>query len=193
MLVNFVRTGERRYAVEVTPDGAGPRRKDPAPGFDPEIPHDLVHYVVEAELGLQGALYGRMAEGGGDFVAARPDDRDPRARSRERRRQLRRDAHLRDRDHVGGSDMERAERLAGVVDVLWRRRHGQRPDGEVGVRGPEVEPADREDVERVLARLDEAAALWRTIQVGEALEVRWPSVDFVVSPSSAAARSGHDR
>ena len=32
--------------------GEPPRAMDPAPAYDENIPHDLVHYVVEAELGL---------------------------------------------------------------------------------------------------------------------------------------------
>jgi len=58
--VEFKRTGERRYAGA----GHGPKVMDPAPGFDALLPHDLLHYAVEVELGLDGAIFGQLAAGG---------------------------------------------------------------------------------------------------------------------------------
>ena len=52
----FRRTGERRYAVAVQLPGYPTQALDQAPGFDPDIPHDLVHYLVEAELGLESGV-----------------------------------------------------------------------------------------------------------------------------------------
>ena len=46
MDVIFRRTGERRYAVVLSIAVLAPQVMDPAPGFDPHIPPDLVHYVV---------------------------------------------------------------------------------------------------------------------------------------------------
>src|SRR3546814_20442724 len=37
---------------------------DPAPGFDPDLPHDMVHFVVEAALGLKMGVFGQIAAGG---------------------------------------------------------------------------------------------------------------------------------
>jgi hypothetical protein len=65
MQVSFKRTGSRRYAVIVSDTGKPTVAADPAPGYDDDIPHDLVHYVVEAELRLQNAVYGRAARGAG--------------------------------------------------------------------------------------------------------------------------------
>lgn len=70
MEVIFRRTGARQYAVIVAAPGRAPQTMAPAPGFDEHIPHDLVHYVVEAELGLQSGVFGRAAAGGGTFYAA---------------------------------------------------------------------------------------------------------------------------
>ena len=56
MDVVFRRTGARRYAVNVHVTGRPLQVMDPAPGFDDHIPHDLVHYVVEAELRLFAGL-----------------------------------------------------------------------------------------------------------------------------------------
>lgn len=61
MQVIFRRIGERRYAVIVEVPGEAAQTMSPAPGFDQHIPHDLVHYVVEAELGLEAGVFGRAA------------------------------------------------------------------------------------------------------------------------------------
>lgn len=54
MKVTFVKKGSRRYAVEV--------RRDRYPdlwcgsiGYDDELPHDLLHFVGEAESASTGA------------------------------------------------------------------------------------------------------------------------------------------
>lgn len=182
MRVDFVRSGERRYGVLVTLPGGERLGKDPAPGFDPRIPHDLVHYVLEAELGLEGGLYGRLARGGGqlveDFVGS------PRERARARRRQLRQERALRAADHAGSNDMERSERLAAAVDVGWRRRHGQRPDPvRTEPSGPDGE--DVAAVGRVLDRLDVVATAWAALPVGGRLTFTWPDpvpTGFVSGP-----------
>jgi hypothetical protein len=63
MKVTFVKKGARRYAVEV--------RRERYPdlwcgsiGYDDFLPHDLLHFVGEAELGLDGAVFGDLAAGG---------------------------------------------------------------------------------------------------------------------------------
>jgi hypothetical protein len=37
---------------------------DPAPGYDPRLPHDMAHFVVENELGITGGVFGQLAQGG---------------------------------------------------------------------------------------------------------------------------------
>lgn len=63
MKVTFVKKGARGYAVEV--------RRDRYPdlwcgsiGYDDFLPHDLLHFVAEAEFGLDGAVFGDLAAGG---------------------------------------------------------------------------------------------------------------------------------
>src|SRR4051794_19524977 len=113
MDVTFKRTGERRYAVIMELPGQASRWMDPAAGYDGYIPHDMVHYLVEAELGLGSGVFGRSAKGGGSFRAGAEDDRDHRRRQRERRKQRKREDGLRRKDHQGDGDMARSERLAG--------------------------------------------------------------------------------
>jgi hypothetical protein len=63
MKVTFVKKGARRYAVEV--------RRERYPdlwcgsiGYDDFLPHDLLHFVAEAEFGLDGAVFGDLGAGG---------------------------------------------------------------------------------------------------------------------------------
>jgi hypothetical protein len=63
MKVTFAKKGARGYAVEV--------RRDRYPdlwcgsiGYDDFLPHDLLHFVAEAEFGLDGAVFGDLAAGG---------------------------------------------------------------------------------------------------------------------------------
>jgi hypothetical protein len=63
MKVTFVKKGARRYAVEVSRDRY-PDLRCGSIGYDDRLPHDLLHFVAEAEYGLDGAVFGDLAEGG---------------------------------------------------------------------------------------------------------------------------------
>jgi hypothetical protein len=61
--VTFLKKGARHYAVLV--------RRDRYPdlwcssiGYDDFLPHDLLHFVAEAEYGLDGGVFGDLAAGG---------------------------------------------------------------------------------------------------------------------------------
>jgi hypothetical protein len=147
---------------------------DPAPGYDDDIPHDLVHYVVEAELGLTRGVYGRAAAGGGTFVTTATEDRSPRQRAREQRKRRRREQGMSADDERQAGEMAASERLAALADITWRREHGQSPDP---LRVPPVpRPEDARVLERVVRRLDALAPLWRKLPVGEMLELEWPEL-----------------
>jgi len=173
MQVRFKRTGERRYATFVVREGEPLGAMDPAPAYDDDIPHDLVHYVVEAELGLANGVYGRAAQGAGTFVSTAGRDSTPRERARQQRRQRRRERSLALHDERHAADMAESERLAALCDLAFRRKRGQRPDG--GRTPPELRPGDAPSVERVVSRLDTLAPLWRALAVGDELVFEWPS------------------
>lgn len=179
MNVVFKRTGARRYAVVVSPEGERPRALEPAPGYDDDIPHDLVHYLVEAELGLTYGVYGSAARGGGSFMAGADPHATARERARDQRKQQKRERALRTHDARHAAEMAHSEQLAAVCDVAWRRRHGQRPDP--ARRPPLQRPEDAAAVERVVARLDAVAPLWRALPIGGALVFAWPAVTPVVA------------
>lgn len=183
MNVSFERTGSHRYAVVVHVPGRGAQRADPAPGYDDDIPHDLVHYVVEAELGLSLGVFGRAAAGGGTFYGGAEAITDARERSRAQRRQQKREAGLRRRDDTDASDMATSERLAGMCDLAWRRSRGQRRDA-TRVPPPSPTPSEAASIERVVRRLDLLAPRWRALAVGEALVFTWPGL----KPASSSVR-----
>ncbi len=174
MKVTFRRTGARRYAVIVESVGRAQQSVHPAPGYDDDIPHDLVHYVVEAELALSSGVFGRAASGGGSFIAAQEGS--ARDRARQQRKQRRREQALRVEDEGDRSDMATSERLAALSDVAFRRRHGQKADP---LRAPPIAPtpADEPRVDRVVARLTSLAPRWRALPVGGELAFLWPSLE----------------
>lgn len=175
MLVSFKRTGHRRYAVIVRAPGFPTRAADPAPGYDDDIPHDLVHYVVEAELGLTSGVYGRAARGAGTFITAEALDSNPRQRAREQRKQRKREQGLRTGDSKHELEMVTSERLAALSDVAWRRNSGQRLDPMR--KAPEMKPEDAATLERIVARLDRLASRWRALPVGGELVFEWPNLE----------------
>jgi hypothetical protein len=174
MYVAFRRTGTRRYAVIVTLPEEPARAMDPAPGYDDDIPHDLLHYLVEAELGLSHGVYGSAALGGGTFISTAERDVNARERVRQQRKQQRRERALRVHDTRHAAEMAQSERLAALCDVAWRRKHGQKPDP--GRPAPALRAEDAAAVERVVARLDAIAPLWRQLPVEDELVFEWPDV-----------------
>jgi hypothetical protein len=175
MRVAFKRTGAQRYAVIISAEGTPTRAADPAPGYDDDIPHDLVHYVVEAELGLDNGVYGRAARGAGTFIMAGERDSTPRQRARAQRKQARREHALREGRGRPAAEMATSERIAALSDVAWRRKSGQQPDP---LRcAPPLLAGDAIWVERVVARLDALARLWRALPVGQELVFEWPQLE----------------
>ena len=188
MIVSFKRTGARRYAVVISFANGSERVMDPAPGYDDDIPHDLVHYVVEAELGFTRGVFGRAAQGGGTFVAREADGLSARERARQRRKQQKREGSLRVLDEASAHEMATSEHMAGLCDVAWRRKHGQRADPLR--KAPEMSASyEPKDIARVVERLDALAPQWRALPVGAALAFEWPSVQASSVPPGSADRS----
>jgi hypothetical protein len=63
MKVTFAKKSSRRYAVEVDRDRY-PDLWCGTIGYDDWLPRDLLHFVAEAEFGLDGAVFGDLAAGG---------------------------------------------------------------------------------------------------------------------------------
>lgn len=145
MEVTFRRTGERRYSVIARPERWPAVTMDPAPGFDPRLPHDLVHYAVEREHGIELGVFGQLAAGG-NLRTFRRLDATPDRRLRRRGERLA-------REHI--EELARSERLAAEVLRAWTT-------------------GARSGLEGVCAQLDELSARWSALGIGGTLAVDWP-------------------
>ena len=192
MKVHFIRSGDRRYSMRIERLGLPVLAMDPAPGFDADVPHDMVHFVVEAVLGLKGGVFGQIAAGGtaGSFhVEASGGKVDV----REQRRTIRKQA-VKGRKLVEtqGREGELSELAAFLFDIGWRsdRRSGsaaQRAalDEAARVRATlSVEERAAIDAAKpgVFAAFDWLAAEWRSLRVGETLVLEWPSLRRIDHP-----------
>jgi hypothetical protein len=117
MSVTFIRTGERRYAVRADVDGGQAVQMDHAPGFDPLMPHDLQHFIVEKCLGIEGGIFGRLAAGGtAKTFHATAEGSNAREASRIRRKQAARDRKILPSQT---EDYARSERATHVCWQDW--------------------------------------------------------------------------
>ena len=146
MIVRFVKGRGRRYGVHVDRDRAPALRMEPAPGYDDDLPHDLLHFVAEAEFGLDGGVFGDLAAGGNARIFE-PVDSTLVAkmwRANRKRRCVLPDGH-------------RSEQLAAALETAWKRRRGSSAE-----------------LERLMPLLDELAARWRRLRPGESIVLTWP-------------------
>jgi hypothetical protein len=162
--VTFKKIGERRYGVFVEREHAPTLMMQPAPGYDDFLPHDLLHFVAEAEWGLDGAVFGQLAAGG-DAGTFWPIDKAILSKMMRRRRKQR-------SKHYKGP--RRSELLAGVLESAWNARRGKAPlpvDWSERLAAARVEP---ERLDQVIGRLDDLAARWHLLRIGDPLTLEWP-------------------
>lgn len=166
MVVRFRRTGERRYGVFVERDHAPAMMMHPAPGFDDYLPHDVLHFIAEAEWGLDGAIFGQLAAGR-DAGTFWPIEQQLVRKAMRRRRRLRGRPRSRPRGR-------RSELLAGVLECAWNARQGRAPlpaDWDDRLAGARV---TRERLDAVVASLDDLAERWHGLRIGEEIALEWP-------------------
>jgi hypothetical protein len=108
--VTFVKKRARRYAVHVSRDRF-PDLRCGSIGYDDRLPHDLLHFVAEAEYGLDGGVFGDLASGGNARIFI-PVDTELVAKMW--RRQRIRPTRL--------TDGRRSEELAAGLERGWRAR-----------------------------------------------------------------------
>jgi hypothetical protein len=188
MIVHFIKTGSRRYGVLVERDSGPAVIANPAPGYEDYLPHDLLHFVAEAEWGIDGAVFGQLAAGGdpGIFLPVEPELVGRWVRERK----------LRTKRHSHG---RRSEALASVLDSAWKERTGKArlPEHwDIVLARARVEP---ERLATVVASLDELARRWHGLQVGGSLTLEWPRPErrsrhrTAVRPRTSAATSRRPR
>ncbi len=115
------------------------------------LPHDLVHYVVEQELGIAFGFWGLVAAGAKPQSVQAYGARDPRRISREDDPVVQ--AHA--------DELLTAERFVAAFSGL----PGAQPD-------PDLDP---EVVARIQARIDELNRRWQATAAGEVFRLGWPT------------------
>jgi hypothetical protein len=159
---------------------------NPAPGYDPIMPHDLLHLIVESELGLRHGIFGQIAAGGdaGTFHAVPSAGEDHREAARRRRRTAKRGERLLREGRQESAQSEHAtyiclyEWLARSADPVRRKRAAEMAPQAKHIRNPRPQADDSGITEdflaRVCARLDDLSARWTNLDIGQSLTVNWP-------------------
>jgi hypothetical protein len=158
---------------------------NPAPGYDPIMPHDLMHLVVESELGLSLGVFGQVASGGhaGTFHPVATEGAPRREAARLRRRASRRGEKLLREGRNQAAQSERVtyicwyEWLARSDDPERRKLAAQMVPQAKSIRGLQPAAEDRALTEdllaRVCSRLDDLSAQWASLDIGESFTVVW--------------------
>jgi hypothetical protein len=184
--VQFRRTDKRRYAVVVLRREQSPLEFQ-GPGYDPLLPHDLVHLIVESELSLERGVFGFMAAGGHTGGNPHLDPGENRRQAARRRAK----AARRDREMLrkgGRAEGPLSERAAFICAYIWLRRSKEPERRKRAAEIPgaketlgnlteaERQAFTKEFFDRVCARMDELSAKWARLEVGQSLLVQWPEL-----------------
>ena len=197
MLLVFRRTGNRRYAVVAKRAEMPDVEMDPAPGYNQLIPHDLMHLVVEAKLGLARGIFGQLAAGAGTFRLRVKSDESSRDVARLRKRMMKRGEKTM---RQGLDDCLQSERATYICWQAWlarsrgteqRKTARTMSDQAQQVRGVAGTKENRSLNERkmneIFSHLDELSSCWSQLKVGQSMTVRWPDLKVWTDSDSAQA------
>ena len=189
MLVIFRRTGQRRYGVEIQRPHFDAVEMNPAPGYDPLLPHDLLHLVVEAQLGLRQGIFGQVAAGGhaGTFRSYIGPSKNARDAARRQRRIDRRGKKMLQR--AGQNESLQSERATYICWYEWLARSEASDRRKLAnsmsmqakqVRsvtpGDELHALSERKIEQICRHLDELSSHWSNLKIGESMTVHWPDL-----------------
>ncbi len=192
MKIEFCRTGERRYGVTIHRSGKSPLEMNPAPGYDSAMPHDLLHFIVESELGLRQGIFGQIADGGtaGTFRAVQSSGENRREAARSRRRETQRGSKLLRQGQEDSMQSERAtviclyEWLARSTDPARRTLAAEMAVNAKTVRSQlstaESQSLNESAIKRICARMEELSQQWASLEIGQTLTVFWSGKFFTV-------------
>jgi hypothetical protein len=182
MFVTFVRTGERRYAVRAAVLGKAVVEMSPAPGYDPMVPHDLQHFIVERTLGIEGGVFGQLAAGGTAGTFSAVEIRGKSRRTRERRKRAAKQAKL----ALSRDGPLRSER---ATYICWHNWLSQSSDPALrakaramektlcsivnGMRADERALYSTSKLTQVRAEFERLSARWSKLKVGESFTEPW--------------------
>ena len=152
MEVRFTKTAQRRYRISVEGPDVVASYMDPAPGYDPRLPHDMAHFIVENELGIKGGVFGQIAAGGAFII---PTDNTKRRKLARRAKRI---------AHENQKDALLSEHLVYVTCSLWQKKVAEAPSI-AGFRAA--------DIDRVCREFDAASAVWSKLGIGESMTLVW--------------------
>ena len=188
MIVVFRRSGQRRYSVEAQRPGLPDVVMNPAPGFDPLMPHDMMHMVVEAELGLTRGIFGQLAAGGtaGTFHLSLTSSEGSRETARVSRRVATRGQKLLKQ---GRDDCVQSERATYICWQEWLARSSSPEKRKLSVSmaqqakevrqttsATEFRTLNPKKLDEICEHLDELSSHWSRLKVGEGMAVQWPDL-----------------
>jgi len=195
MILVFRRIGQRRYAIEAKRPSFPNVEMKPAPGYDAWMPHDLLHVVVEAQLGLTRGVFGQLAAGGdaGTFHPSFDPQETSRVAARVRHRLKARGKMLM-RD--GRDESAQSERATFICWYEWLarsqsrdRRTSAQAMAQQARQVRDVAPAkelralsDRK-LEEICQHLDKLSSYWSRLEVGQSMAVSWPDLAVSASPA----------
>ena len=166
MEVTFTKTGDRRYRVSVEGPKVG-SYMEPALGYHALLPHDMAHFIVENELGIDGGVFGQLAAGGtgGSFTPNHPDPR--------KRRRIARRGQLRAKSNRKDGNL--AERVIWLALQAWQNKVSE---------FPAIDGFKAGDIKRVCQKFEAASSVWSKLAIGESMTLVW---------RRRATRSGRSR
>ena len=169
MTLVFRRTGQRRYAVEVQRPGRPDLEMNPAPGYDPLMPHDMMHLVVEAQLGLTRGIFGQLAAGGNAGTFRVPVDRDQSSRHVTRARKR---VTVRGRNLLkdGRDDCAQSERATYICLQEWRCQ---------SAGATQLLNISQRKLDEICKHLDQLSSRWSSLAIGQSMAVAWPDLNIL--------------
>jgi hypothetical protein len=165
MEVTFTKLEGRRYLMAVIRERGPELAPRQGPGYDDYLPHDAVHFLVEAEAAVSGGVFGRIAAGWSNIFTTA----DPAVRRHQARREAKRRPQAADR-----ADMARSESLASFCKPLWELRAGLRSELPPWTSRVDPDLFASPLVERIIDRLGEFAARWHALPAGGSITLVWP-------------------
>ncbi len=202
MLVIFRRTGQRRYGIEIRRPHFETVIMNPAPGYDQLMPHDLLHLVVEAQLGLSHGIFGQVAAGGhsGTLRSYIGPSKNARDAARKQRRIDRRGKKLLQR--VGPNESEQSERATYICWYEWLARSEssdcRKLANSMSMQAKQVWSVTPEDelhalsekkINQICRHLDELSSRWSQLRIGESMIVHWPDLSVLTSMNTDVAKA----
>lgn len=185
MRVEFHRTGAKHYGIVVLRENLPILEMKKAPGFDPLMPHDLLHFLVEQEFGLHNAIFGQVASGGtaGTFLQHPAEDKNTKKDSRQRRKikqqgkkmlkngidecaQSERATYICWQDWLAHSNNRALQNQAREMKETAQSIFGQ-------MERAEREKFNSEKLAKIRNRMDEVSKRWSTLKIGESLSLKW--------------------